>query len=159
MKASNLIYALILTLVFFSCDKSSTGPESDDPTPTFSILFIIADSAGNNLLPYNLPDNPIVDPYSFHASSDWRSDIDTFIRHPEHGFLFTMTVEYYEFMDDPGFQQDSTFNMYPCFNGQCDTVTIYHPIDFGECDAKAVYWGSDTTFNYHCNRILVEYEY
>lgn len=126
MKALRVLSFSILALTFLSCDKSSTGPENGDPPRTFWINFIISDSAGNNLLPYNLPENPIVDPNSFHASSDWNDSIGRYLRHPEHGFIFQMAAKYYDFMYNPDFQQDSTFNMYPCFGGLCDTVTIYH---------------------------------
>lgn len=146
-----------MALTFLSCDKSSIGPESGDPPRTFRINFIISDTAGNNLLPYNLPDDPVVNPYSFHASADWNDSIGG-VYITTTGYVFKMFVKYHDLMNNTGFQQDSTFNMYPCFGGQCDTVTIFHPIDFGECDAKAVYWGSDTTFNYRCTLIPVQYE-
>lgn len=37
-------------------------------------------------------------------------------------------------------------------------IRLPYTIDFGECEAKAVYWGSDTTFNYRCTLIPVQYE-
>lgn len=156
MKAFGLFIFSIIALTC-SCDKSPTGPGDGDPPRTFLINFMLVDSAGNNLLPYDLRDNPIVDPYSFHASSDWNDDIGRYLHHQEHGFIFQMSQEYYDFMYDPAFQQDSTFRMYPCFGSRCDTFTVSHPID-GSCQAKAIYWGSDTTFNYQCYHLQVQYD-
>lgn len=156
------LFLLALSLMATACEKKTTEPEPEDPAPTFYIAFILADSAGNNLLPYNLPEDPVFDPEDFSALSDRNDSIGYYTRNSKLGHVFWMRGGFYEITNDPDYQKDSTFVFYPFFGQDSDTVTIYKT-SFSladtltaECFAEMIIWNRDTFHNYHCTLLPIQ---
>lgn len=156
----------ILATLFFSCVKDDDGTGSGgDPPLSYNLSFYFSDSLGNNLLPYDLPENPIVNPESFYAYSDREDDIGHYTRSDEYGYYFVMSELIYTIQTDTnGWQQDSIFYFYPCFGQDCDTIKIYKP-DIGNgiinnnespnCSAQWIVYQSDTLDTPYCRLIPV----
>lgn len=161
-----LTSALLLSLS--SCKKVTNDPPEGSPAPEFWITFILVDSAGNNLLPYPLPPNPVFDPDDFWAYSDRGNDLmnttnvnSYYYPSINGGYAFLMVEGFYEIRNDPDFQQDSIFTWYACFGEVCDTVVIHKNhfrLDMeptAECSAQKIIWGQDTIRDYHCTAIPI----
>lgn len=156
----------ILATLFFSCVKDDDGTGSGgDPPLSYNLSFYFSDSLGNNLLPYDLPENPIVDPESFYAYSDREDNIGRYIRTEANGYTFEMSELMYNIhTDTTGWQQDSIIYFYPCFGQVCDTVEIYKTDigtgtrfndDWPHCSAQWIIYQSDTLEMPYCRIIPV----
>lgn len=158
-----IIILLALGLTASACEDKIEQKELT-LEPKFRLTFILSDSAGHNILPYNLPDDPIFYPEGFSAHSHWNDSIGKVIRHREYGYFFSMTEKLGNITNDPVFQRDSTFTFYPCFKTDCDTVTIYktnvRPDDIDSlvlgCSAQKIIWNHDTFYDYHCSPLPIE---
>lgn len=162
-KKINFIIPLIIGLCFYSCAKDDEASESDDYPSYFEMSFYFADSLGNNLLPYNLPQNPIVNPESFYAYSNRMDDIGIYFRSEEDGYRFRIREQFYYILNDSNWQQDSIFYFYACFEQECDTIKIYKP-DFingtndepASCSAEWIIYQADTLDLPHCRRLPIQ---
>jgi hypothetical protein len=151
-------FVLILSvgLIASSCIRNNEQSEPVYPIPPFTVTFRLVDSAGNNILPYNLPADPVFDPADFSAHSKWSGNIGDVRRSPHSGHTFQMREKLSNITHDPNFQRDSSFRFYPCFKLDCDTVIIHKPklvngwndsIFWGT--AQKLIWNRDTFKNYH----------
>ncbi|MFN2430586.1 MAG: hypothetical protein ABR574_11255 [Cryomorphaceae bacterium] len=161
-KKINFIIPLFIGLCLFSCGKDDDGSGGGEPPPEFRLSFYLADSLGNNLLPYDLPENPVVNPESFYAYSDRIDDIGIYFRSEDYGYGFRISEQFYYILNDFNWQQDSVFYFYSCFAMQCDTIKIYKP-DFvngtndepASCSAEWIIFQTDTLDLPYCRRLPI----
>jgi hypothetical protein len=151
---------LILILLLPSCVKEQENVVPG-PVKSFGISFILVDSLGNNVLPYELPPNPIVDPDQFTASSDISGNIGHYYRNQEVGHFFIMGNDVLDIQSTFTYMEDSTFYFYPCFGEQCDTVQVLKKGFFNQdstassCYADRIVWSADTFYNYYCGYLPI----
>lgn len=155
----------MLALVLFTsaCEKEETNSEQSTMPNTFSLVFMLVDSAGNNLLPRDLPDDPVFNPLDFSAHSPRNDSIGYYTRYTtdSSGHLFWVRENMNDIKNSPGYQHDSTFVLYPCFGSDCDTVVVYKKTPYPRtgdstsmgCFAERLVWNSDTISNYYCTII------
>lgn len=153
----NLLKLLLLIVVTLqsSCKKEPEG----FPPARFYISFEFVDSLGNNVLPYDLPKNPIINPENFTAYSDRNIDIGSIFR-GSNGYFFGIQELQPDIRNDSLYLKDSIITFYPCFDKVCDTIYIVKKNwkstvnSLSSCSADKVIWGNDTIYNLNCVRIL-----
>lgn len=158
MKVKHLIVFVYLILV--SCNKERDYVS--DPGPNFKVAFIITDSSGNNLLPHDLPENPVVNPADYSAIGLNGKQIGEYSRDQELGHIFRMIHNSREITESTEYLEDSVFVFYPCFNENCDTVQIYKNDFYNQdtvwqCTAQQIIWNNDTLGKYYCELLPISY--
>jgi len=164
MNKMNFIIPVIIGIFSFSCGKDDDDAGSGDTPSSFELSFYFVDSLGNNLLPYDLSENPVVNPESFSAHSDNIDDIGHYSRSEEYGYLFHIREQFYSIRNDSIWLQDSIFYLYSCFDQECDTIKIYKPdlINGSNdeptlCSAEWILYQSDSLDLPYCRIIPVNF--
>ncbi|MCO6495884.1 MAG: hypothetical protein J5I91_09425 [Bacteroidetes bacterium] len=126
----------------------------------------MADSLGNNLLPYDLPDTPVINPDDYRVISDFPSTVFfyRYNRFKEFGYSFTFGEDPYVIRTSSLYQSDSVYKVTVCFSEQCDTVIArvhsmdeqFNAKDVFPCGTKWVVWGNDTIYPKSCAAIPVK---
>ncbi|MCG9881834.1 MAG: hypothetical protein MH472_14660 [Bacteroidia bacterium] len=159
-----LLISSILLLVT-NCKKKEITMYGDR-LPSWGLNFYFADSLGNNLLTYNLPENPVRNPEEFRAFCVYETADFAYAyrRHELYGYTFEIVFDKLINIEvSESYQKDSVFKFYVCFGNNCDTVVVRPNIIkvavdtrvIAECGAEWVAWGRDTTFNHPCSFFLV----
>ena len=130
----------------------------------YVLSFFLVDSAGKNIFSDNTASNYPFDPVTFSAHSPWSNSIGNFIPNQSSIGYFFKIIEKLEYIEnDPTFQTDTLFELYPCFNQDCDTIVVYPKVYFDNGKMKVVpiqgmfrklIWGNDTILHDGNNSIF-----
>jgi hypothetical protein len=144
----NIVLLIISLTIVSGCSKNKEpydDPLGDPLIAHWRLSFILADDDGNNLLPWNLPQNHVANPEDYHAYHEKNSEIGYFTRNPQYGHIFRVRDVLSSWRETSSFQEDSSFVFYTCFGAICDTIIVYpyFPKTGSSCRAKEVYWNGN----------------
>ncbi|MBX2986234.1 MAG: hypothetical protein KF882_09750 [Bacteroidia bacterium] len=164
LKTTLLLLSSCLILAFASGCKDKDEIENKPP-PSWSFKFYLTDSVGNNLLPYDLPDTPVVNPDSYSAFCDFQSERFAYgyHKHKETGHYFYFSDYLNNILTSESYMKDTLYKVRFCFENNCDTIAfrlwvgegdknedVVNGTGLDECGAKWVVFRKDTTHNQPC---------
>lgn len=147
-----MIVFTLFTFLVWQCGKKEPEGEPADLLSPHCIVFILTDSTGQNVLPQNLPEDPVVDPFSFQAFSELSSI--TNIGTTEISTTAIIDGYYFKTSEFPNISErdligeDTTYTLCICFSNFCDTVLLPFKKNL------KVIWGKDTINDYAFGELL-----
>jgi hypothetical protein len=169
MKKLSLFLTLTICILIGSTCKEKEKTQ-DLPPLGWQIDFFLADSLGNNLLPYPLPNNPIRIPGDYKAYRVPPSEILGYRSYylEKYGYMFSLSdnLSYFNKFRDTtyvyktdSFTKEKSYNtifkVQFCFADKCDTLKICADLNQNGSEHKNIknyladwiIYKNDTTFN------------